>query len=203
MTRDIGRSRCYRAEATAFGADWFDRNNKWPILTEEQATELHNRAAQYLLDTIGLKRPLPKLEFTNHRRSCWRGFTWTCYYVRRMLRASTVVHEVAHWGALGDGHGKTWQHMFGLLIRKFISSAVADKFANECQTAPIMRYASSSRRRWRLEERSLDASEADAEWRTSNRARKTIHNAAKLQMWRGDQWVDLLGRRAYRMVEVK
>lgn len=186
--RDIGKSRCYRAEGMAFGGPWFDAKCKSPLLTEQEARELHEKVALFLHAKlkINIHEALPGFETTNAGHSF---FQWTtCYYRLKGLRACVVLHEVAHWAATWSrsepepSHGPRWQRVYALAIAEFVDQQTADLFLRLCQELPVMRVAAGPKRRWTLQEQDRDTKQ----WHNSNRPRKLIPNHQKLAMWRGD-----------------
>lgn len=193
MSRDIGRNRAYRAEALAFGGNWYDLKCKSPLLTEEQARAFHIEVATYLKEQLKIGRPLPGFEITKSNHSFFRFST--CHYRLKKLRACVVMHEVAHWAARDNkttSHGPEWQQAFALAIAKFADRQTADMFLRLCQELPIMRVAAGPKRRWILQEQDRST----REWHNSNRSRKQIPNHQKLAMWRGNHaWVEYPGER--------
>jgi hypothetical protein len=66
-------------------------------------------------------------------------------------RATVVLHEVAHWVAVFDGHGEEFRFAFAALIREFIGRAAAETFLAQCKQQPLRAAASQRpRRKWQI-----------------------------------------------------
>ncbi len=186
MARDIGRKRCYLAEAGIFGGHYFEKSCTARRLNEAEARAFHVEVVAYCRKTMPkLQLPEfdPKFEISKANHSFYQ---WgRCVYLLRNLTDSCVMHEVAHWACPGQQHGKVWQRAFAALLSHFYDQQTGDKFLKLCETLPVLRVA-GPKQRWILQEQDP----VTREWRNSERSRKLIPNAQKLAMWRGDyRWV--------------
>ena len=149
--RDNGRSLAYRAEDSAFGGPWHTNQCTAPVLNWRDAQDLIEMALDWavenlLPDSWKARAVRPQVRRSNagnaYCRGDFRGFGWETALVfgrnPLILRASVILHEVAHWCVAGGApHGDAWQQTYVSLVREFMGDAYADPLAESFNNKPV------------------------------------------------------------------